>query len=80
MEYLYATSVVSDSLQPNGLQPARLLHLWNSPGKNTGVGCQALLQGTFQTQRSNMCLLSLLHWQAGSLPLAPPATWEAFHL
>ena len=38
-------SVVSDSLRPYGLQPARLLCPWNSPGKNTGVGCHALLQG-----------------------------------
>ena len=30
--------VVSDSLQLHGLQPARLLSPWNSPGKNTGVG------------------------------------------
>ena len=40
----------------------------DSPGKNTGVGCHALLQGIFQTQGSN---LRLLHWQAGSLQLAP---------
>ena len=30
-------SVVSDSLRPHGLWPARLLCPWNSPGKNTGV-------------------------------------------
>ena len=42
----------------------------DSPGKNTGVGCHALLQGIFSTQRSNLCLLHLLHWQAGSLPEA----------
>ena len=42
------------------------------PGKNTGVGCHDLLQGIFQTQGSNLHLLHLLHWQAGSLPLAPP--------
>ena len=41
----------------------------DSPGKNTGVGCCALLQGTFTTQGWNPCLLCLLHWQAGSLPL-----------
>ena len=29
----------------------------------------ALLQGIFLTQRANSCFLSLLHWQAGSLPL-----------
>ena len=49
----------------------RLLCPWDSPGKNTGVGCHALLQGIFLTQRLNPLLLSLLHWQAGSLPLAP---------
>ena len=32
-------SVVSDSLQPHGLQPIRLLCPWDSTGKNTGVGC-----------------------------------------
>ena len=30
-------SVMSDSLQPRGLYPSRLLHPWDSPGKNTGV-------------------------------------------
>ena len=33
----------------------------DSPGKNTGVGCHALLQGIFLTQRPNPSLLSLLH-------------------
>ena len=35
------------TLQPYELQPARLLCPWDSPGKNTGVGCHALLQGIF---------------------------------
>ena len=43
----------------------------DSPGKNTGVGCHALLQGIFPTQGSNLCVLHLLHWQVGSLQLAP---------
>ena len=51
----------------------RLLCPWNSSGKNTGMGCHFLLQRIFPTQRSNPCLLCLLHWQAGSLPLVPPA-------
>ena len=42
-----------------------------SPGENTGMGSRALLLGIFPTQGSNLCLLSLLLWQAGSLPLAP---------
>ena len=32
-------------LLPHGLQPTRLLCPWDSPGKNTGVGCHFLLQG-----------------------------------
>ena len=50
-----------------GLKPARVLCLWNSSGKNTGVGCHALLQGTFPTQGSDSCLLP---WQVDSLPLS----------
>ena len=38
-------SVVSNSLRPHELQPARFLYPWNPPGKNTGVGCHALIQG-----------------------------------
>ena len=45
---------------------------WDFPGKNTGVGCHALLQGISSIQGSNLHLLYLLHRQAGSLPLAPP--------
>ena len=44
----------------------------SQPGKNYGVGCCALLQGIFPIQGLNLRLLCLLHWQAGSLPLAPP--------
>ena len=39
----------------------------DSPGKNTGVGCHALLQGIFLTQGLNPCLLCLLLLQVGSL-------------
>ena len=44
----------------------------DSLGKNTGVCCHALLQGVFPTQGLNPHLLRLLHWQSGSLLLAPP--------
>ena len=50
-------SVVSDSLRPYGLWPARLLCPWNFPGKNTGVDCHSLLQGIFLTQGLNLGLL-----------------------
>ena len=35
---------MSDSVRPHRQQPARLPHPWDSPGKNTGVGCHFLLQ------------------------------------
>ena len=54
----------------------RLLCPWDSPGKNTGVGCHFLLQGIFLTQGSNPSLLHLLHAQADSLPLVPPGKPE----
>ena len=38
------TSVVSNSVRPHRGQPTRLLCSWDSPGKNTGVGCHFLLQ------------------------------------
>ena len=44
-------------MRPCGLQPARLLCPWDSPGKNTGVGCHFPLQGIFPTQGSNPGLL-----------------------
>ena len=46
----------------------------DSPGKHTGVGCCAFLQGIFPTQGSNPSLLWLLHWQADSLKLSLLAT------
>ena len=35
---------MSDSVRPHRWQPMRLCHPWDSPGKNTGVGCHLLLQ------------------------------------
>ena len=37
-------SVVADSVRPHRRQPTRLPRPWDSPGKNTGVGCHFLLQ------------------------------------
>ena len=44
------TAVMSDPLGPRRLWPARLLCPWDSPGKNTRVGCHALLQMIFLSQ------------------------------
>ena len=64
---------MSDSLQPQRLQPARLLCPWNSPSKNTGVDSHALPQGIFPTQGSNPCLLGVSPaLQVDSLHTEPP--------
>ena len=64
--------------------PGSFVH-GDSPGKNTGVGCHALLQGIFLTQRSNPHLLHLLYWSLTSAVLADQffttsTTWEALLL
>ena len=46
----------------HGISQARILEWVAMP----------LLQGIFPTQGLSPCLLCLLHWQAGSLPLVPP--------
>ena len=53
---------MSDSVQSHRRQPTRLPHPWDSPGKNTGVGCHFLLQC--------MKVKSLSHVR----PLATPRT------
>ena len=51
--YVLSCSVMSNSLQPHGLQPARLFCPWGSPDKNIRMGCHTLLQGIFPTQGLN---------------------------
>ena len=59
---LVTQSKTYNCLRPLGLQPARLLCPWDSPGENTGVGSHSLLQEIFLTQGSN----------PGSSTLQPP--------
>ena len=59
---------MSDSCDLTDCSPPGFSVHRDSPDKNTGVGCHGLLQGIFLLPR----LLHLLHWQAGSLPLALP--------
>ena len=56
----------SNSLQPYGLYPARLLSPWHSPGRNTGVGCHALLWGNLPNPGMEP------RSQVDSLPSEPP--------
>ena len=71
---MHAKSLQSCSTLCNimNFSPPDFLYPWNFPGKNTGVGCCALLQGIFPTEGSNPCLSCLLHWQLDSLSLVPP--------
>ena len=43
-KWKWSRSVVSDPQRPHGLQPSRLLHPWDFPGKSTGVECHCLLR------------------------------------
>ena len=53
----------------------RLLHPWDSPGKNTGVGCHALLQGNLSKPKIELRpLMSPALADGFFLPLAPPGT------
>ena len=76
-----SVAVSRPTLRCYGLQPATLLCPWNFAGENTGVGCHSLLQGIFSTQGLSPCILHLLHWQVGSLLLAPFSVvlfWKIF--
>ena len=61
-------SVTSDTLRPQGLQPARLLCPWDSPGKNTGV---AAISFSRESSDPGIELVSPA-LQANSLPSEPP--------
>ena len=77
-------SVVSDSLQPHGLWPARFLCPWDSPGKNTGVSGHFLLQGIFPTQGLNPglphCRQILYHLSHQTTRASLMVQWLRFHL
>ena len=80
MSYFSHISVLShfSYVQPSGPKPTKLLCPRDSPSKNTGEGCYALLQGIFLTQGSKLHLLHLLLWESGFLPLAPPGKPSEF--
>ena len=68
---------MSNSLRLCGPQPATILCPWDSPGKNTGVGCHAFLQGVFLTQGSNP---HLLHCRQILYPLTYLEACENYYL
>ena len=56
--YMPSCSVISNSLQPHGLQPARLTCPWKFSGKNTGLDCHFLLKGIVPT-RERTCVFCI---------------------
>ena len=60
---------------PMDCSPPGSLCPWDAPGKNTGVGCSALLQGMFPTQGSNLHLFHLPALAGGFF--TANTTWEA---
>ena len=61
---------MSDSVRPHRQQPTRLPHPWDSPGKNTGVGCHFLIQFVKVKSLSRVRLLAT-PWTAAYQ--APPS-------
>ena len=61
---------MSDSVWPHRQQPTRLLCPWDSPGKNTGVGCHFLPQ-SMKVKSENEVTQSRPHWLQPTKPLHP---------
>ena len=51
-KWKWSHSVVSDSSRPHVLQPTRLLHPWDFPGKCTRVGCHCLLHSVMSIHQT----------------------------
>ena len=65
---------MSNSVRPHRRQPTRLSHPWDSPGKNTGVGCHFLLQCMkvkSESEVAQSCQLLATPWTAAYQ--APPS-------
>ena len=66
-KWKWSRSVVSDSLRPHGLQPTRLLHPWDFPGKSTGVGCHCLLPSGYSHKQNCMLKQTSCKIQSGNM-------------
>ena len=66
---------MSDSVRPHTQQPTRLPHRWDSPGKNTGMGCHFLLQCMKVKTESEVARSCLTHLFFLSFLHGPDAQW-----
>ena len=73
--YVLSRSVVSNPLQPHGLQLTRLLRPWDFPGKSTGVGCHCLLQIVYTAYIALNCTVCRASLMAQTVK-NPPAVQE----
>ena len=67
---------MSNSVQPHRQQPTRLPHPWDSPGKNTGVGCHFLLQCMKVKEESEKVGLKLNIQKTKIMASGPITSWE----
>ena len=64
----WSRSIVSNLQQPHGLQPCRLLHPWDFPGRSIGVGCHCLLQNPAY-------FISIISWVQFSRSVVSDSLW-----
>ena len=69
-------SVMPNSVRPHRRQPTRLRHPWDSPGKNTGVGCHFLLQCMQRKSESEVAQSCLTQRPRGLKPTRLLRPWD----
>ena len=87
VSYCQVASVVSDSVQPHRWQPTRLHCPWDSPGKNTGVGCHFQVNSREGTQPhsstenwiKDLLSMALPIRKRPSFPCSQPLSSGSFH-
>ena len=74
----WSRSAVSDSSRRHGLQPTRLLHQWDFPGKSTGVGCHGLLRewGADVIIIAIKSAMNTMHLNHPETMPSPPGLWK----
>ena len=72
----FSRSVVSNSVRPQRRQPTRFPSPWDSPGKNTGVGCHFLLQCVKVKEESENVGLKLNIQKTKVMASGPITSWE----
>ena len=88
-KWKWSRSVMSNTQQPHGLQPSRLLRPWDFRDKSTGVGCHCLLRSPLLTLSISSFLtylpiflfgyLSFSHWFVRLLNLHPFFSLVVWH-